>query len=206
MSALRIRVFPGTYRDSLLLLSATRAMQDESGVSWAAAVMATPANVEDLAGRGVSAADLDGADANALVLAVQARGAPTAGAALQRGHDALFAGESGASAEPGQPEPRSISEAAARLPEANVAVVSVPGPYAAITAHQALTAGLHVLLFSDNVPIADEVLLKERASRLGRLVMGPGAGTAMLGGVGLGFANVVRPGRVGVVAAAGTGE
>ena len=205
MSALRIRVFPGTYRDSLLLLSATRAMQDESGVSWAAAVMATPANVEDLAGRGVSAADLDGADANALVLAVQARGAPTAGAALQRGHDALFAGESGASAEPGQPEPRSISEAAARLPEANVAVVSVPGPYAAITAHQALTAGLHVLLFSDNVAIADEVLLKERASRLGRLVMGPGAGTAMLGGVGLGFANVVRPGRVGVVAAAGTG-
>ena len=205
MSALQIRVFPGTYRDSLLLLSATRAMQDESGVSWAAAVMATPANVEDLAGRGVSAADLDGADANALVLAVQARGAPTAGAALQRGHDALFAGESGASAEPGQPEPYSISEAAARLPEANVAVVSVPGPYAAITAHQALTAGLHVLLFSDNVPIADEVLLKERASRLGRLVMGPGAGTAMLGGVGLGFANVVRPGRVGVVAAAGTG-
>jgi len=86
-----------------------------------------------------------------------------------------------------------------------VAVVSVPGPYAAITAHQALTAGLHVLLFSDNVPVADEVILKERASRLGRLVMGPGAGTAMLGGVGLGFANVVRPGRVGVVAAAGTG-
>jgi FdrA protein len=117
----------------------------------------------------------------------------------------LFAGESRGSAEPGRPEPRSIGEAAARLPEANVAVVSVPGPYAAITAHQALTAGLHVLLFSDNVPLADEVILKERASRLGRLVMGPGAGTAMLGGVGLGFANVVRPGRVGVVAAAGTG-
>jgi FdrA protein len=205
VSALQVGVFPGTYRDSLLLLSATRAMQDESGVSWAAAVMATPANVEDLAGRGVSTADLDGADANALVLAVQARDAPTAGAALQRGHDALFAGETGGSAEPGQPGPQSISEAAARLPEANVALVSVPGPYAAITAHQALTAGLHVLLFSDNVPVADEVTLKERASRLGRLVMGPGAGTAMLGGVGLGFANVVRPGRVGVVAAAGTG-
>jgi FdrA protein len=201
----QVRVFPGTYRDSLLLLSATRAMQDESGVNWAAAVMATPANVEDLADRGISAADLDGADANALVLAVQAPDAPTAGAALQRGHDALFAGGSRGSAEPGQPDPRSVGEAAARLPEANVAVVSVPGPYAAITAHQALSAGLHVLLFSDNVPLADEVILKERASRLGRLVMGPGAGTAMLGGVGLGFANVVRPGRVGVVAAAGTG-
>jgi FdrA protein len=201
----QVQVFPGTYRDSLLLLSATRAMQDDAAVSWAAAMMATPANVEDLTGRGLSAEDLDGADANALVLAVQAEDAPAAGAALQRGHDALFAGASRSSAEPGRADPRSIVEAAARLPEANVAVVSVPGPYAAITAHQALTAGMHVLLFSDNVPLADEVILKERASRLGRLVMGPGAGTAMLGGVGLGFANVVRPGRVGVVAAAGTG-
>jgi FdrA protein len=205
VSTAQVRVFPGTYRDSLLLLSATRAMQDGAGVSWAAAVMATPASVEDLTGRGISAADLQDADANALVLAVQAEDAPAAGAAVQRGHDTLFAGTSRATAGPGRPDPRSIGEAAARLPGANVAVVSVPGPYAAITAHQALTAGLHVLLFSDNVPLADEVILKERASRLGRLVMGPGAGTAMLGGVGLGFANAVRPGRVGVVAAAGTG-
>ena len=205
MSTTRVQVLPGTYRDSLLLLSTTRAMQDGTGVSWAAAVMATPANVEDLADRGIGAADLAGADANALVLAVQAEDEPTADTALQRGHDALFASQSRTSADPGVADPRSIGEAAARLPEANVAVVSVPGPYAAIIAHQALTAGLHVLLFSDNVPVADEVLLKERASRLGKLVMGPGAGTAMLGRVGLGFANVVRPGRVGVVAAAGTG-
>ena len=86
-----------------------------------------------------------------------------------------------------------------------MAVVSVPGPYAAIAAHSALTAGLHVLLFSDNVPLSEEVALKQRASRLGRLVMGPGAGTAVLGGVGLGFANAVGTGPVGVVAAAGTG-
>ena len=205
MSTAQVRVFPGTYRDSLLLLSATRAMQDGTGVGWAAAVLATPANVEDLAGRGIGAADLAGADANALVLAVQAEDEPAAGAALQRGHDALFAAGSRGGVDQAVPDPQSIADAAARLPGANVAVVSVPGPYAAITAHQALTAGLHVLLFSDNVAIADEVSLKERASRLGKLVMGPGAGTAMLGGVGLGFANVVRPGRVGVVAAAGTG-
>jgi FdrA protein len=205
VSTAQVQVFPGTYRDSLLLLSATRAMQDGTGVKWAAAVMATPANVEDLTGRGISAADLDGADANALVLAVQAQDEPAAGAAVQRGHDVLFTSESRGSADPGVADPQSIGAAAARLPGANVAVVSVPGPYAAITAHQALTAGLHVLLFSDNVPLADEVILKERASGLGKLVMGPGAGTAMLGGVGLGFANAVRPGPVGVVAAAGTG-
>src|SRR4029077_17217104 len=105
----------------------------------------------------------------------------------------------------GQPEPRTVGEAARLLPEANVAVVSVPGPYPAIAAHSALTAGLHVLLFSDNVTVGDEVALKRRASGLGRLVMGPGAGTAMLGGVGLGFANAVGTGPVGVVAAAGTG-
>jgi len=81
----------------------------------------------------------------------------------------------------------------------------VPGPYAAVAAHSALSAGLHVLLFSDNVPLAEEVELKERARRLGLLLMGPGAGTAVLAGVGLGFANAVTPGPVGVVAAAGTG-
>ena len=101
--------------------------------------------------------------------------------------------------------PRTIDRAARELPDTNVAIISVPGAYAALEAHEALTAGLEVLLFSDNVSVSDEVALKERAARLGHLLMGPGAGTAMLGGTGLGFANVVEPGPVGIVAAAGTG-
>jgi FdrA protein len=203
----RILAFPGAYRDSLLLLGATRAMQDSEDVSWASAAMATPAVVEELEGRGFPPDGLSGADANALVLAVEADADPAAGAALERGRALLFAeaGPGREEAAPGRPEPRTVGEAARLLPEANVAVVSVPGPYAAIAAHCALTAGLHVLLFSDNVPVSDEVALKRRASGLGRLVMGPGAGTAMLGGVGLGFANAVGAGPVGVVAAAGTG-
>jgi FdrA protein len=200
-----MQVFPGTYRDSLLLLSATRAMEDGSGVSWAAAVMATPAAVEDLAGRGFAPGDLASADANALVLAVRAADDRAAGDALELGRLAIFAEAASPHEEPGRPAPRTIGEAAARLPEANVAVVSVPGPYAAVAAHSALSAGLHVLLFSDNVPLAEEVELKERARQLGLLLMGPGAGTAVLAGVGLGFANAVVPGPVGVVAAAGTG-
>ncbi len=206
MSVSRLLAFPGTYRDSLLLLSATRAMQDSGDVSWASAAMATQAVVNDLTGRGFPPADLDGTDANALVLAVDASGDQEADAALDRGRATLFAEASGAATgDGGQPEPRTVGEAARLLPEANVAVVSVPGTYAAMAAHSALTAGLHVLLFSDNVPVAQEVELKQRASRLGRLVMGPGAGTAVLGGVGLGFANAVGAGPVGVVAAAGTG-
>ena len=205
MSINAVRVFPGAYRDSLLLLSATRAMEEGAGVSWASATMATPASVEDLAGRGFPPGDLAGADANALVLAVCAADGQAADDAMRRGRAALFAERAEPGEERGRPEPRTIGEAAERLPQANVAVVSVPGPYAAMAAHSALTAGLHVLLFSDNVPLAAEVELKSRASRLGRLVMGPGAGTAMLGGIGLGFANAVGAGPVGVVAAAGTG-
>jgi FdrA protein len=208
LSVPALRVFPGTYRDSLLLLSATRAMEDGAGVSWATAVMATPAAVDDLTGRGFAPGDLAGADANALVLAVRADDDRATADALELGRAAVFtetASPSGEAGGSGRPAPRTVGEAAARLPEANVAVVSVPGPYAAVAAHSALSAGLHVLLFSDNVSLADEVELKERARRLGLLLMGPGAGTAVLSGVGLGFANAVTPGPVGVVAAAGTG-
>ena len=214
MTVTRILAFPGAYRDSLLLLGATRAMQDSEDVSWASAAMATPSVVDDLEGRGFPPDSLAGADANALVLAVEAAEDPAASQALDRGRALLFAeagpDRDGGPGRPGgqgraEPDPRTIGEAARLLPEANVAVVSVPGQYAALAAHSALTAGLHVLLFSDNVPVSDEVALKRRASGLGRLVMGPGAGTAMLGGVGLGFANAVGTGPVGVVAAAGTG-
>ena len=211
MTVRRILAFPASYRDSLLLLGATRAMQDSEDVSWASAAMATPAVVADLSGRGFPPGSLADADANALVLAVEAAGDPAARQALDRGRAVLFAQadrEDRDDTAPGlgnRPDPRTVGEAARLLPSANVAVISVPGPYAAIAAHSALTAGLHVLLFSDNVPISDEVALKRRARRLGRLVMGPGAGTAMLGGVGLGFANAVGAGPVGVVAAAGTG-
>ena len=214
MTVSRILAFPGAYRDSLLLLGATRAMQDSEDVSWASAAMATPSVVDDLEGRGFPPDSLAGADANALVLAVEAAEDPAASQALDRGRALLFA-EAGSDRDGGagragrqgraEPDPRTIGEAVRLLPEANVAVVSVPGQYAALAAHSALTAGLHVLLFSDNVPVSDEVALKRRASGLGRLVMGPGAGTAMLGGVGLGFANAVGTGPVGVVAAAGTG-
>ena len=104
---------------------------------------------------------------------------------------------------------RTLEEAVDLQAGTNVALVSVPGDYAALEAHKALSAGLHVLLFSDNVSVDDEIELKDRATDLGRLVMGPGAGTAMLGGTGLGFANGcagrARSARVGVVAAAGTG-
>lgn len=200
----RVTLYPDTYVDSIVQLSGTRAMRQVDGVDWAAAAMATPANLERLAAEGFDPEDVTSAGANDLFLAV--RGSEQAVAnAFEAGEAAMFAPRE-AEDRPGGARPaRSLSEALDRAPDTNLAIISVPGDYAALEAHKALSAGLDVLLFSDNVPIEAEVQLKERANRLGRLVMGPGAGTAMLGRTCLGFANVVRPGRIAVVAAAGTG-
>ncbi len=140
------------------------------------------------------------------MLAVQASGQDAAAGALEAGERALTAVDQGADGADTAPAPR--TSAAARLAaggEANVAIVSVPGQYAALEAHRALSEDMHVFLFSDHVTVADEVALKRRGRDAGLLVMGPGCGTAMLGGVGLGFCNVVPSGPVGIVAAAGTG-
>ena len=200
----RVRLLKDAYVDSVLQMAATRAMREVEGVEWATAAMATPANVAVMEGEGF---DLAGAGANDCVLAARAVDDEAADAALAAGDAALGGGAGQKAATPGATAraPGSLEEAVAQLPDANLAIVSVPGDYAALEAHKALTAGLHVLLFSDNVPVEEEIELKERGSALGRLVMGPGAGTAVLGGCGLGFANAVRRGRVGVVAAAGTG-
>ena len=200
-------VIADSYADSVRLLEATRAMLEADGVDWAWAAMATPANLETLAAEGFAGADgLDGASVNDLVLALRADGEPAAAAALEAGRWVLFepAAQSWVDTE-GAPRPQDLDEALAAAPKANVAIVSVPGEYAALETQKALTRGLDVLLFSDNVPLEDEIALKARARSAGRLVMGPGAGTAALAGVGLGFSNRVAAGPVGVVAAAGTG-
>jgi FdrA protein len=100
--------------------------------------------------------------------------------------------------------PRSIGSAA-RDGRAGLAVVSTPGGVATLDAMDALDSGLNVMVFSDNVGLREEVALKQTAAERGLLVMGPDCGTAVVAGVGLGFANVVRPGPVGIVAASGTG-
>jgi FdrA protein len=198
-----LSIFHDTYVDSVVQLAASRAMNERAGIEWAAAAMATPANLETLTSEGFSAADLG--SANDLFLAARGIDDESVQAALSAGADTMFADRPAQNATGPRRAHRTIGRAARDQPDRNVAVISVPGPYAALEAHEALTAGLDVLLFSDNVTITDEVALKDRAVRLGHLLMGPGAGTAMLGGVGLGFANVVEHGQVGIVAAAGTG-
>lgn len=98
-----------------------------------------------------------------------------------------------------------VEAAAQDNKDANVAVVSVPGAYAARVARKALRQGLHVMMFSDNVTLEDEISLKQEAHERGLLMMGPDCGTAIINGKGLCFANGVRRGKIGIVAASGTG-
>jgi FdrA protein len=192
--AWHVRVVRNRYADSVRLMGVARALRERDGISGCELGMGTPANLATLARLGARS-EAEPAD---LVIAVDADDA-AAGEALDEAERRLA--ETPARAEAAEARPRTLTAADG----ANVAVVSVPGDYAVLEAHRALSAGMHVFLFSDHVGEADELALKRRGAELGLLVMGPGCGTAMLGGVGLGFANTVREGPVGIVAAAGTG-
>jgi FdrA protein len=200
-----VKVFPDTYVDSVVQLGAMRAMREIAGVEWASAGMLTPANVAALREAGVAPDEIAGGRSNDFFVVARADAEDGAQQALASAERVVFTAAPTAGGETPAAQPRSLREAVARQPLSNLAVISVPGEYAAVPAYQALTLGLHVLLFSDGVPLEKEVALKEYARRKGLLVMGPGAGTAVVAGVGLGFANAVARGPVGVVAAAGTG-
>jgi FdrA protein len=191
-----VRLVRDRYVDSVRLMQVAQAVRGSDGVAGCDLVMGTPANLEQLRARGVKC-DATPAD---VVIAVDG----PAGA-LELAERELSAAPAAATQAAGTAPPRSLGAATRELGGANVALISLPGEYAVLEAHRALTLGLHVFLFSDHVGVADEVALKRRGAELGLLVMGPGCGTAMLGGVGLGFANVVRSGPIGIVAAAGTG-
>ncbi|TDD71383.1 FdrA family protein [Jiangella aurantiaca] len=185
-------------------MQVSQAVQGEEGVGGALVAMATQLNLDLLGGMGF---DVPTASPNDLVIGVTADDDAALGRALARVESALAARsseDSGAGGFGAAAAPRTVGSAA-RRDGATVAFVSTPGPYAFSDAMDALQHGLHVVVFSDNVPVEQEVRLKQEAHERGLLVMGPDCGTAVVGGVGFGFANVVRPGPVGIVAASGTG-
>jgi FdrA protein len=196
------RVVRDRYVDSIKLMAIAAQLRETDGIADAKVGIGTSANRELLEQLGLT---LDARPADVMV-AVQGSHDDAAAVALDAGERALTAVDEGADgADTAAVAPRTSAAARAAGGDANVALISVPGQYAALEAHRALTEGMHVFLFSDHVSVADEVALKRRGRDAGLLVMGPGCGTAMLGGVGLGFCNVVPSGPVGIVAAAGTG-
>jgi FdrA protein len=192
----------GAYADSVSLMQVSRRVGEVDGVTAALVAMGTELNLDLLAGMGF---EPPAAGPNDLLVAIRAADDAALEAALAE-LEAALAAASGGAASGGfgaAPPPRTIRDAAAV--GGDLALISTPGEHAYVEALDALRAGLHVMVFSDNVLVEHEVALKREAAERGLLVMGPDAGTAIVSGVGLGFADVVAPGPVGIVAASGTG-
>ena len=192
----------GAYADSVTLLQVSRQVQQLPGVVTAQVAMATPLNLEVLERIGFDVPSE--ATVNHLVVAVRLDDPEGLGGVRAEVERALADSRRAISGPSEEALPRTTGSALLRVPGA-VVLVSVPGVSAAVEAMDALEAGCDVMIFSDHVPVDQERALKRFAAARGLLVMGPDCGTAIVDGIGLGFADVVRPGPVGIVAASGTG-
>jgi len=192
-------------------MSAAQAVKDLPGVEDAGAVMATATNLELLHNSNLLPAAFLAEQEKPpgpedLLIVVRAIDEANAQAALAVAEERLTSGGKGAASGNGATLPaRSLEMALRREEAAKLAVISVAGEHAWLEAEQALRHGLHVFLFSDNVPLEQEQRLKALATSKGLLLMGPDCGTAIINGVGLGFCNVAPRGSIGIVGASGTG-
>jgi FdrA protein len=189
------------YYDSVFLMGISKRISDVPGVQQNAVLMGSETNKGLLSSISIHDAQIDDAQPNDLIVAVIADTQQVVSDVLGKLDEYLLGGVPVATTS----NPHSFEEGLTQKPNANLAVISIPGEYAAREARKALEAGLNVFLFSDNVSIEDELSLKQVASGKKLLVMGPDCGTSLIGGVGIGFANVVRKGSIGAIGVAGTG-
>lgn len=180
-----------------------RALADLPGILSAGVVMGTDANKDVLAQSDLRAPEAQTAGADDLVIVIKAKDDTAAQSALKQVDDLLTTRKRAGVDQ--EYRPKSLESAAQMLPDAQWVLVSVPGRYAANVSRQALRLGKHVFLYSDNVSLDDEIELKQMAAKKGLLIMGPDCGTAIVNGIGMGFANRIRRGPIGLVAASGTG-
>ena len=198
---LKTRVLRNQYYDSVALMLAAKKLKQEEHVVDAAYMMGTDINKTML--KAGNMLDEEGETARADDLIISIKCDADIPQILDLAEDFLSAKKK--PEEGGNDKEKTLRRSIHEHPEVNMAVISLAGPYASREAREALASGLHVLLFSDNVSLEDEINLKEFAVQRDLLLMGPGAGTAIINGVGLGFANKVPHGEIGIVSAAGTG-
>jgi len=203
MSVIRSEIRTGAYYDSAFLMQLQRSLNELPGIQDAGVMMGTESNKEMLVHINLVSPEVTAAKPDDLVIVVRADSEALAVGALGQVDDLIK--ERKSSAPQREMHALSLETADQRFPGASWVMISVAGRYAAGVARDALRRGKHVFLFSDNVSVEDEIDLKKMASEKGLLVMGPDCGTAIIGGIGLGFANKVRKGPIGVIAAAGTG-
>ena len=200
----KVLIRKNTYFDSVTLMALSTQANQVEGVEQAVVAMGTEMNKGVLRNVGLLVPEVEAAGVGDLMIVIKAASEALCEQALAD-IQALFGKRNSAKSGVGVTY-ATLDSAVQNVPEANLAIVSVPGEHAAREARKALERGLHVMLFSDNVSVEDEVALKKLAHDKGLLVMGPDCGTAILGGVGLCFANTVRRGNIGIVGASGTGS
>jgi len=198
-------VKPKIYQDSVRLMHLSEVLSGLSQVKQATVAMGTDANKRVLAEAGLLTDEVRTAGANDLVIVIEADSEAAARRAIVEAERILAERDRPAGNVAASAAPTTLEQARRKLADSNMMLISVPGDYAALEAAKALHAGMHVFLFSDNVTLEDELALKQLAASKGLLMMGPGCGTAVINGVALAFANVLKRGPVGVVGASGTG-
>ncbi len=192
------------YYDSVTLMLATDEVKAIDGVEEALVGMGTETNKEFLKDLGILTEEAKSATPNDLIVVVKGKEG-IMDKVMKVVEDFLKGGETKSEDEAEEVVP-TLESALKKLPEANLVLISIAGEYAGREAMKALEKGLHVMLFSDNVPVEEEIRLKRYGIEKGLLVMGPDCGTAIINGVALAFSNVVKRGRIGIVAASGTGS
>ena len=198
------QVKPGFYLDSVALMRFSRTIAGMDGVKEAALMMGTPSNKKIMAAADILAPEGENASGGDLIIGIRADNQTAAERALSESKNLLE--QSTLPAREGKTyQPRTLSSALKLMPGANLALISVSGEFAAAEARKALHRGLHVMIFSDNVPVEEEIALKNEGRQLGLLVMGPDCGTAIINGIPLAFANKVKRGDIGIIGASGTG-
>ena len=199
-----VMIEKNAYYDSVTLMSLSGSIGKQEGVEQGIVSMATGMNKELLENIGMLTEEAMAATENDLIIAVKATTQALVDEVIASVKEQLNAKKASKNSSKEQIA-KTLPTALEILPDANIAVISVRGDFAAREARQALKAGLHVMIFSDNVTVEEEKELKELGRDAGLLVMGPDCGTAIINQVGLCFANQVRQGKIGLVAASGTG-
>jgi succinyl-CoA synthetase alpha subunit len=194
----------GEYFDSVTLMLVSKEINSREGIIDSGVVMGTEENRAILNASGLLLPEFEHSSDTDLLVAVKAEN-EAALTLLIKELDGIFNSIRKKKGGSKAFNPRSLDGALKAMSDANLSLISVAGKYAAQEAMKALKNGLHVMIFSDNVCVEDELKLKTYASKQGLLVMGPDCGTAIINGVPLAFANVVNKGNIGIVAASGTG-
>ena len=188
------------FRDSVQMMQFSQQLKDEQGVIDAAIVMSTILNKNTLKNMNLLTEDGISATENDTLISINCQDENSLSNAIQKAEQLLTSSSAKA-----KNEFTSLASALNAFSDANIASLSIPGQFVKEMATELINKQLNLFVFSDHVPLEDEIYLKNLALENNVLFMGPEAGTSILNGTVFGFGNKVRKGSVGIIGASGTG-